>query len=212
MTGINRVITASASAASAANNALRRSSVSSVAGSLQNFPQPPAPGRRISTVSSPTVFDKNGKVTDAGHIQLETSPEEQAKFGLAKVFGQSPDLSKPTISRSTIDSTLQDGTPFKVGSLKKHSLPFNQDKPISPDKPGYKSTYHGELTAEQADKLKNHQASSTYETSGRDGENCVHEYKKVMEEMGLDNDSPIHDHTTPQEMAERTSGAKTGNT
>jgi|GEM_PF-5338720 len=194
-------------AATAANNATK-SATPGLLGAVQGVARQDRP---ISTVSSPTQFNSKGGVTDPGHIQLQTSAAEQEKYGLAPVYGKSPNKSQPIDpnSRERVESELPDGRSFKVGTFTQPANPFDQDKPIPTGKKGYESVDHGELNEGQAAALKDFQASPDYEVSGKKESNCVHEYHKAMQEMGLVDGTPIHKHTTPDQMAQLTSDVRT---
>ena len=165
------------------------------------------PRRRISTVVSDTKIDKDGKVTDAGHIQYQTSESERAREpGLARAIGHSrrTDSHAPKPQRFKVSGHLLDGKPFSVDALKGAAIKSGEDKLI--DRPKASRVIdHGEMTDEQIARMKEIQQQPIfpeYETSGADLSNCVHGHAQVARTVFDWNVEPER-HARPQDLAEQ---------
>lgn len=139
---------------------------------------------RISTVVADTKTDESGKVTDAGHIQYQTSDAERERDpALAPAIGHSRrvDIHAPKPHRFKVSGYLPDGKPFRVNALKGPAIKSGEDKLIDHSKAS-RVIDHGEMTDEQIERMKAVQKEAIfadYETSGRDLSNCVHAQAKV---------------------------------
>lgn len=162
--------------------------------------------RRISTAFKPTIFDKRGKVTDPGHIQLVTNEFEQNCFKLPKVIGHTPMANSPR-KRAKVSGYLTNGTPFTVQGFSRQAEKWAKDT----DRRGQRCD-HGTLQQTAAEKLMaqiKQQACgkmeifSEYETSGQKRANCVHGHDVIVSKFLEDYHGSIPDHPLPQEQFER---------
>lgn len=188
---------------------------SSTGGGLPGSPTATGPfeaisGRRpISTVVNDTKFDKNGKVKDPGHIQFQTSQEEQERMpGLAPAFGHSPQHT-PGQRRESIpvSGKFQDGTPFSVKGFRTDAKPVGADAPRTHPDSVY---YHGEASDEQLRTLRGMQDKpvfNQYETSGSEGTNCVTGHAEVANRLGMNVDKP-YQYARPQDLGEQMKGKR----
>ncbi len=168
-------------------------------------------GRRpISTAVTDTKFGKDGKVTDPGHIQFQTSEEERQEMpGLAPAIGHSPNFGQGRRQSVPVNSTLRDGSPFNVTGVRGEAKPSGSDKVIpNPDR-----LYdHGKASPEQLRTLRDMQEQPIfpkYETSGSDGTNCVSGHAEVANRLGMNVPTP-YKHTLPQELGEDMKNKKAG--
>ena len=166
------------------------------------------PGRPISTVAAPTVTDSKGRVLDPGHVQLQSSPEEQAQYGVGPVLGHSPQGGLPPGTRKVEHETgtFPDGRPFDVKAVRSPALPAGQDKVM---KDASIRHDHGHMTPEQAERFKSYEGqpvSPEYQTV-RD--NCVTGYDEmfsgVMERPPQN--PPVG--TRPQDIADANKNVRT---
>ncbi|MHA6880059.1 type III effector [Ralstonia pseudosolanacearum] len=167
----------------------------------------PVRSRPISTVASPTRFDANGRVTDPGHIQFQTSEAERARFPeLSEALGHSryTGSGAPRPERFQVEGQLPNGQYFRVPGLRGPAINAGDDHVIDR---GYASHVidHGEMSDEQAARYIGHQGRPvfhTYETSGLDHSNCVHGYSYLGGSI-LGWDVQHHPHETPNGLAEQ---------
>ena len=146
----------------------------------------------------PTRIDARGKVTDPGHIQIQTTPKEQRKYGVAPVYGHSRDIRQPTTGHHQVSGTLPDGKEFSVKGVLGPGKKATDDKMLTGD--SVIRIDMGELSHEEAERLKqfsDRQIFAQYEVSGDLGTNCVHGVKKVVETIHQAQLS-VHKHETPQ--------------
>ena len=147
--GVGRAARALAQTGSAANKRTNKpTSEEAPAGSSRAQPVSPMlsalPSRRVSTVVSDTKIDDEGKVTDPGHIQFQTSEAERARApGLGRVIGHSrrTDPYAPKPQRFKVSGHLPDGKPFRVNALKGAAINAGDDKLIEARKAS-RGIYH----------------------------------------------------------------------
>jgi len=166
------------------------------------------PGRPISTVATPTVTDSKGRVRDPGHVQLQSSPEEQAQYGVGPVLGHSPQTGLRPGSRKVEHETgtFPDGQPFDIKAVRSPALPAGQDKVM---KDASIRHDHGHMTPEQAERFKSYEGqpvSPEYQTV-RD--NCVTGYDEMF--SGVMDRSPQNPPvgTRPQDIADANRNVRT---
>ena len=165
-------------------------------------------GRPISTVATPTVTDPKGRVRDPGHVQLQSSPAEQAQYGVGPVLGHSPQTSQRPGSRTNEHETgtFPDGRPFDIMAVRSPALPAGQDK-VRTDAPIRHD--HGHMTPEQAERFKSYEGqpvSPEYQTV-RD--NCVTGYDQMF--SGIMDRPPRNPPvgTRPQDIADANKNVRT---
>ena len=167
----------------------------------------PLQRERISTVVDDTKIDETGKVTDAGHIQYQTSDAERERDpALARAIGHARrvDIHAPKPQRFKVSGKLPDGKPFSVGALKGPAITSGEDKIIDR---GHASRVidHGEMTDEQIEQMKTVQKQAIfpdYETSGRDQSNCVHAHAEVARTV-FGWDVQPERHARPQDLGQQ---------
>lgn len=171
-------------------------------------PAADVPGRPISTVATPTVTDSKGRVRDPGHVQLQSSPEEQAQYGVGPVLGHSPQIGMRPGSRKVEHETgtFPNGQPFDIKAVRSPALPAGQDKVM---KDASIRHDHGHMTPEQAERFKSYEgqpASPEYQTV-RD--NCVTGYDQMFSGvMGRSPQNPPVG-TRPQDIADANRNVRT---
>jgi hypothetical protein len=159
------------------------------------------PSRPVTTVATPTVTDSKGRVMDPGHVQLQSSPEEQAQYGVGPVLGHSPQTGMRPGSRTVEHETgtFPDGRPFDIKAVRSPAMPAGQDKVM---KDVLIRHDHGHMTPEQAARFKSYEGqpvSPEYQTV-RD--NCVTGYDEMF--SGVMNRPPQNPPvgTRPQDIAD----------
>ncbi|AXV82469.1 type III effector [Ralstonia solanacearum] len=170
----------------------------------------PVRSRPISTVASPTRFDDDGRVTDPGHIQYQTSEYERARYPeMSEALGHSryTGPGSPRAERFPVSGYLQDGRPFNVTGVRGPAINAGDDHVIDHRYASHVID-HGEMSDDQAARYIEYQSRPvypTYETSGYDRSNCVHGHAELGYGMfGW----PIqhHQHATPDQLAEQMRG------
>ncbi|PMS16640.1 type III effector [Trinickia dabaoshanensis] len=153
---------------------------------------------------------KDGKVTDPGHIQYQTTEEERAATpGLQESYGHSRRTDLPATERTRVKGTLPDGTPFNVPGLKGPAIDYGSDKTL-PRNASTKIIDHGTLSPEQAAILRDagqQPMMPHYETSGADEANCVHAHAEMARKLGMD-PGAVHKHARPQDLGQQMEGLK----
>ncbi len=156
----------------------------------------------ISTVAKDTRVE-HGRVMDPGHIQFKTTPTEQQKYGLQPTYGFSPKTDAPK-THVTSTGQMPNGETVTVKGFKTEGRRLDQDPPIkTPDR----VHDHGEITQQQADKLKDMAkkwGDKTYEVSGSHADNCVTAHSKISDEVfGLKTGAKSFER--PQDQAKKVS-------
>lgn len=163
--------------------------------------------RPISTVVADTKIDEKGKVTDAGHIQFQTSDaERQRDPALGRVIGHSRrvDIRGPKAKSFKVSGQTPDGKKFRVNAFKGPAIRSGDDKVIDQSKASLVID-HGEMTDKQIEKMKEIQKApifDEYETSGRDLSNCVHAHATVARNV-FGWDVQPEQHARPQDLGEQ---------
>lgn len=163
--------------------------------------------RPISTVVADTKIDEQGKVTDAGHIQFQTSDAERERDpALARAIGHSRrvDIRGPKPKSFKVSGYTPDGKPFRVNAFKGPAIRSGDDKVIDHSKASLVID-HGEMTDKQIAQMKEIQKEpifDEYETSGRDLSNCVHGHATVARNV-FGWDVQPERHARPQDLGER---------
>ncbi len=171
----------------------------------------PVRSRPISTVASPTRFDANGRVTDPGHIQYQTSDWEREQYGLSEALGHSryTGPGSPRPERFPVSGYLQDGRPFNVPGIRGPAINAGDDHVIDRRYASHVID-HGEMSYDQAARYMEQQSRPvfpTYETSGYDQSNCVHAHSYLGERL-FRWDIPHHQHATPDQLAAQMHGLR----
>ncbi|WP_198405314.1 type III effector [Ralstonia solanacearum] len=170
----------------------------------------PVRSRPISTVASPTRFDDDGRVTDPGHIQYQTSEYERARYPeMSEALGHSRYIGPgaPRAERFPVSGYLQDGRPFNVTGVRGPAINAGDDHVIDHRYASHVID-HGEMSDDQANRYIEYQSRPvfpTYETSGYYGSNCVHAHAYLGANL-FEWNVQHHRHATPDQLAEQMSG------
>ncbi|MDZ5615878.1 hypothetical protein U2261_14770 [Achromobacter xylosoxidans] len=153
--------------------------------------------RDYHVVASPTLKNSSGNVTSTGHINFRFTPEEQQR-GLPPSLGHVMGPGTPEFKRTKeqVSGILPNGEAFTVMSHSGPGKVSGQDKV----QPLCKSSYidMGDLddeTAEMFKTLSKQPIFVSYETSGKEGKNCVAAVAHVLKQVGID--VQPHMHQTP---------------
>ncbi len=154
--------------------------------------------RDYHVVATPTVRNDAGKVTQTGHINLRFTPQEQEQHGLPPSMGHVMGRSTPEMPRTQheVSGQLPNGEPFTVTSHSGPAQISGLDKPLPLSKSSHIDM--GELdepTAKLFKALSERPIFVSYETSGKEGKNCVAATAHILKQAGIHVEP--HPHQTP---------------
>lgn len=134
--------------------------------------------RTYFIASKSTRFDSRGNVSDPGHVQIHTTPEEQRKYGVKPVYGHSPHPGATSTHHFSTDvfipAIAEGEKPVQIKSMKsfvKKARGFNEDHDRGPE---MTKVDMGEMNEREATVLKNFHHDDLFEVTGKRKQNCVH--------------------------------------
>lgn len=162
--------------------------------------------RTYFVASKPTTFDSNGNVRDPGHVQIHTTPEEQALYGVKPVYGHSPHPSASSKNHFSTDVAIpaisEGEKPRHIKNMKsfvKKARGFGEDHHRGP---GMTSVDMGQMKEREATVLKNFHHDDDFEVTGKRMQNCVHgTYNALAKMHGLPPLPEEFHHMMPQQLA-----------